>query len=71
MFFIGAKFCPIPFYIYKFVIKPYTDHDTLWVKQATHQKAESLRTTSPSNVYNMVNYSSNFNINYAEFSTKW
>ena len=58
-------------YIYKFVIKLYTDHDTLWVKQATHQNAESLRTSSPSNLDNMVNNSSIVNTKYAEFSTKW
>ena len=29
----------------RFVIKPYSNHNILWVKHATHQKAESLRTT--------------------------
>ena len=28
----------------KFVIKVYTDDNTLWVKHATHLKAEPLRT---------------------------
>ena len=54
----------------KFVIKLYADHDTLWVKHATHQKCESLRTASSSNLDNMVNNSTNFNTKYAEFSTK-
>ena len=36
----------------KFVIKLYTDHDTLWVKHATHLKAEFLRTASSSNLDN-------------------
>ena len=54
----------------KSVIKLYTDHDTLWFKHATHQKAESLRPTSPSNLDNMVNNSS-LNTKYAEFSAKW
>ena len=55
----------------RFVIKPYTDHNILWVKHATHQKAKSLRNVSPSNLDNMVNNSSNFKAKYAEFSTKW
>ena len=55
----------------KFVIKLYTDHDTLWVKHATYQKAESLRLAYPSSLDNMVNNSSKFNAKYAEFSTKW
>ena len=46
----------------KLVIKLYIDHDTWWVKHATHQKA-----ASPSNLDNMVNNSSNFNTKYAEF----
>ena len=54
----------------RFVIKPYTNHNTLWVKHATHQKAESLRTVFPSNLDNMVNNRSNFNAKYAEFCTK-
>ena len=53
------------------VIKLNTDHDTLWFKHATHQKAESLSTTSHSSLDNMVNNSSNFNTNYVEFSKKW
>ena len=55
----------------KFVIKLYTDRDTLWVKHATYQKAESLRPASPSYLDNMFNNSSKFNAKYAEFSTKW
>ena len=55
----------------EFAIKLHTDHDTLWVKHATHQKAESLRTASPSNLDKMVSNSSNLNAKYAEFSTKW
>ena len=53
------------------VIKLYTDHDILRVKDATHQNAESLRTASPLNLGNMVNNSSNVNTKYAEFSIKW
>ena len=30
----------------KFIIKLYKDHNTLWVTQAAHQKAESLRAAS-------------------------
>ena len=45
--------------------------DTLWVKHATHQNDESLRTASPSNLGDIVNNSSNFSTKYAEFSTKW
>ena len=30
----------------KFIIKLYTDHNALWVKRATYQKAESLRAAS-------------------------
>ena len=55
----------------KFAIKLHTDHDALWVKHAIHQKAESLRTASPSNLDKMVSNSSNLNAKYAEFSTKW
>ena len=54
----------------KLVIKLYVDHDTLWVEQGIHQKAESLRTASPSSLDNMVNNSSNLISKYAEFSTK-
>ena len=55
----------------KSVIKLYTDHDTLFVKHGTHQKAESLRAASVSNLDNMVNSSSTFNTKYSEFYTKW
>ena len=44
----------------KFISKLYTDHNTLWVKHATHQKAESLRTASLSKLDNMVNNKSIF-----------
>ena len=43
----------------------------LIVKHTTHQKAESLRAASPSNLDNMVSNTSNFNAKYAIFSTKW
>ena len=55
----------------KFIIKLYTNHDTLSVKHATHQKAKSLRASSVSNLDNMLNNNSTFNTKYAEFSTKW
>ena len=32
----------------KFIIKLFTDHHTLWVKHATHQKTESSRAAIPS-----------------------
>ena len=44
---------------------------TLWLKHASHQKAESFRAAFRSNLDNMVNKSSNFNTKYAEFSRKW
>ena len=55
----------------KFIIKLYTDHDTLWVKHATHQKAESLGAASLSKLDNMVKNNSIFNTEHAEFFTKW
>ena len=54
----------------KFTIKLYADHNTLWVKHANHQKAESLRAASLSNLDNTVNNNSIFNTNYTEFFTK-
>ena len=39
----------------KFNIKLYTDHNALWVKLATHQKAASLRAASLSKLGNTVN----------------
>ena len=42
----------------KFISKLYTDYNTLWIKQATHQKADSLRVASHSNLDNMVNNNS-------------
>ena len=52
-----------------FIIKLYTDHNTLWVKHATHQKAESLRAVSLLKLDKTVNNNSIFNTRYAEFST--
>ena len=55
----------------KFIIKLYADFNTLWVKDATHLKAESLRTASLLKFDNTVNNNSIFNTKYAEFFTKW
>ena len=55
----------------KFIHKLYTDHNALWAKDATQQKAGSLRATSLSKLDNMVNNNSIFNTEYAEFFTKW
>ena len=49
----------------------YYQAHTLWVKDTTYQKAESLRAASLSKLDNMVNKNSIFNTKYAEFSTKW
>ena len=49
----------------------YINHNTFWVKHATHQNAESLRTASLSKFDNMVNNNSLLNTKNAEFSTKW
>ena len=54
----------------RFSIKLYADHNTLWVKHATHQKAESLRGASLWKLDNAVNKNSIFNTKYAEFSVK-
>ena len=51
-----------------FIIKLYTDLNTLWVKHATYQKTEFLRAASLSK---LDNNSSIFNTRYVEFSTKW
>ena len=51
-------------------IKLYTDHNILWVKHATHQKAESLLDASLSKLDNTVNNNSISNTKYAEFSIK-
>ena len=48
----------------KFIIKLYTNHNTLLVKPQTYQKAESLRVATLSKLDNTVNKSSIFN-------TKW
>ena len=55
----------------KFIIKLYKDNNTLWVKHATHQKAESLRAASLSKLDKMFNSNSIFNTKYTELSTKW
>ena len=55
----------------KFIIKQYTNHNTLWVKHTTHQKAVSLRAASPSKLGNAVNNNSICNTKYFEFLTKW
>ena len=54
----------------RFSIKLYADHNTLWVKHATHQKAESLRGASLWKLDNAVSKNSIFNTKYAEFSAK-
>ena len=46
-------------------------HNTLWVKNATHQKTEFLITAFLSKLDNTVNSNSIFNTKYAEFFTKW
>ena len=48
----------------KSILKLYTDHNTLWIKHATHQKAESLRAASFSKFDNMVNNNFIFNEKY-------
>ena len=57
----------------KFVIKLFTDHNTLLVKQAIHQKTESeyFRAASLSNLDKTVSNSSIFNTKHTEFSTRW
>ena len=50
-------------------INLHSDHNTLQVKYASHQKAESLRGTSFSKLDNKFNNNSIFNTKYAEFST--
>ena len=54
----------------KFIKKLYTDHNTLWVKHATHRKAESLRAGSLSKLGDMVNSNSVFNTEYAELPSQ-
>ena len=53
-----------------FIIKLYKDHNVLWVKHATHKKAESLRAASLLKFDNMVNSDSIFNAKYAKLSAK-
>ena len=55
----------------KFITKLYPDHNNLWIKHATHQKAESLRAGFLSKLENTVNNNSISNTKYAEFSTEW
>ena len=55
----------------KLFIKLYIDHNILWVKHATHEEVESLRSTSLSKLDGTVNNNSIFNTNYAGFSAKW
>ena len=54
----------------KFIIKLFTDHNTSWVKRATHQKVESLKAAFLSRLDNTVNNNSIFNTKYAE-CIKW
>ena len=54
----------------KFVIKLYTDHNTLWVKHATHQKAEFLRSSSLTKLDNTVKSNSIPNTKYSWFLYK-
>ena len=54
----------------KFIIKLYTGFNTLWVKHATHERAESLRASSLSKLDNTVNNGSISNTKYAEFSVE-
>ena len=55
----------------KCIIKLYVDQSSLWFKHTTHQKADSLRSTSVSKLENTVNNNYIFNAKYAEFSAKW
>ena len=55
----------------KFITKLYPDHNNLWIKHATHQKAEFLRAGFLSKLENTVNNNSISNTKYAEFSTEW
>ena len=55
----------------KFITNLCANHNTLWVKHVTHQKAESLRVASLSKLDNMVNSNSIINKKYVEWSTKW
>ena len=52
-------------------MKLYLDHNNLWVKVATDQKAESLVAGVLSKLDNKANNKSISNKKYAEFSTKW
>ena len=50
--------------------KLYEDHNTLKIKHAAHQKAESLRAASLSKLNNRVSNNSILNTKYVQFSTK-
>ena len=53
-----------------FFIRLYTDFNNLWVKHATHQKDDTLRAASLSELDYMANNNSVSNTKYAEFSIK-
>ena len=55
----------------KFIVKLYPDHNTLWVKHATHQIIKFLRAASLSKWDNTGNSNSIFNRKHVEFFTKW
>ena len=50
----------------KFISKLYTNHNTLFVKHATYQKAECLKAAFLSKLDNMVNNNPAFNAECAE-----
>ena len=52
-------------------IKRFTDFNTLWVKHATHQKAEILTAVSLSMLDYTVSNNSVSITKYSEFSVKW
>ena len=54
----------------QFIIKLFTDHHTLFVKHATHQKVESLKAAFLSKLGSTINNNSISNIKYAELFTK-
>ena len=55
----------------RFIVKLHPDHNTLWVKHATHQIVKFLRPASLSKWDNTVNSNSIFNTKHVEFFTKW
>ena len=68
-----SVFCPTRFNHIspQFIIKLYSDHNTLTVKYTSHQKAESLTGAYLSKLDNTVNSNSIFTTKYVEFPTKW